>query len=234
MIHLNAWKMKPRQYNWKTAQPNSCTKDKLPDEQTDSDEDLSVGSPENQQSSLIEDKAPCLSSGGDASTEKTDSDPELRAIFGPPPIRLVSFKSTPSPHLWNSKGNLNVIIPGRLVPYPSSSDGTSSPPLKRGRPTKLSKTDRKLVQMKAEILAEVSLKIELFKKTINSSITTTLVQFKDVSDDHLEQYVTRRLEVMEDALDKQISKFMAGYTSDTQSLETRVAALEIQPSQCQF
>jgi len=81
--------------------------------------------------------------------------------------------------------------------------------------------------MKAEILAEMSLKIELFKKTVNSSTTTTLDQFKDTSDEHLEQYVTRRLKIMDNSLDKPISAFMDGFTSATQS---RVAALEIQPS----
>jgi len=35
---------------------------------------------------------------------------------------------------------------------------------------------------------------------------------------------------MDQALDKQISKFIAGFISDTQGLETRVTALETRPS----
>jgi len=242
MVNLTAWKTGPRHSGWKPTEPKSGTKDEMESKLTDPDKVLSIDCSGDEQSAalgtnncLMEDQASSSTyqtSAAEVSTGQIESDLELRAIFGPPPTGMVSFNSTPYPPLRDPEGKHNVYISKQqhLVPYSSSSDGTRSPPPKRSKPTTLSTTDRKLVQMKAEILAEVSLQIELFKGTVENSITTKLDQFKDTSDGHLEHYVTRRLEIMDEALDKQLSTFMAGFSSDTQSLESRVAALEIQPS----
>jgi len=84
--------------------------------------------------------------------------------------------------------------------------------------------------MKEEILTDVSLNIDELRMDIDASINSKLDQFKQDSEYPLEQYITGRLAVLEQALDKQISTFMAGFISDTQGLDTRVTTLEIQPS----